>query len=416
MKILIKITAFSLILFAVSACGGGGSDDKSSAQDIPARDNIDGNAVTNRSVVSLNGVVAIKQAGELPAASNADEAPNLQLDNVTLTSGPDQAYILTVSIATAPGEDVASILIKVDGADTYFELLPAESSEQSIARAVPSDFDTSFTIEMAIEDDLVDVPFCIDIRAVDSVSLVSEVYASCPLEASKGEDARFTRIFLEDRVFASTGENTTHNQFVFFEDGSGSIRFAPNEDNDFSQNDLNPLIWEITNRRLTFTETGDFAVYNWILTPTLIDENGADFTYEVASSDGDSEAGAGIMEAKNAGATLAGFSVAYFEGRVFELFSSEGGTVTATFLSNSQGSVTFPPGEYNNFDPDDTNPIIWSVDDSGNLRFTETDSDGEEDETVISPRNVSQNLSFGAYTVVSTSGYSDNGQVVLIGQ
>lgn len=415
MKTLIKCIYIFVILISVSACGGG-SGDKSSAQDNPARDNIDGNAVTNGSVVSLNGVVAIKQAGELPAASNADEAPNLQLDNVTLTSGPDQAYILTISIATAPGEDVASILIKVDGADTYFELLPAESSEQSIARAVPSDFDTSFTIEMAIEDDLVDVPFCIDIRAVDSVSLVSEVYASCPLEASKGEGARFTRNFLEDRVFASTGENSDQSQLLFFENGSGSIRFTPNEDNDFSQNDISPIIWEISNRRLIFTEIDDFGgSYDWILTPTLIDENGADFTYEVASSDGDSEAGAGSMDAKNPGATLAGFSVGYFEGRVFELFSSEGGTATATFLSNSQGSVTYPPGEYNNFNPDDTNPIIWSVD-SGNLRFTEADSDGEEDETVISPRNVSQNLSFGAYTVVSTSGYSGNGQVVLIGQ
>ena len=64
--------------------------------------------------------------------------------------------------------------------------------------------------------------------------------------------------FLAGRSFAANIQpDSDIERLVFNADGTGSIRFAPNPDNDFSNNDVNTIHWRaVSGTRLEFTEFG----------------------------------------------------------------------------------------------------------------------------------------------------------------
>jgi len=78
----------------------------------------------------------------------------------------------------------------------------------------------------------------------------------------------------------------------FNENGTGSIKFSPNEDNDFDDNDVNTLSsWSFINGRLSFKEVPDDGddFWDWIVTPTGFSDGVLTFSVSVSGmEDGES--------------------------------------------------------------------------------------------------------------------------------
>lgn len=122
--------------------------------------------------------------------------------------------------------------------------------------------------------------------------------------------------FLAGRTFDVSVPDSDIETLVLNSDGTGSIRFAPKEDNDFDQNDINNLHWQASQSdRLLYTEfAGDgydrdetnceedpnvgcsLNPANAALDFISIDANSASFDFEVNSDDG-SFTGSGSMTA-----------------------------------------------------------------------------------------------------------------------
>ena len=107
-------------------------------------------------------------------------------------------------------------------------------------------------------------------------------------------------------------------ELTFSEGGSGSIRFSPNQDNNFDENDVNNISWTVTEAGvLNFTETdGGNDTWDWVFTPTSITASSVSFDYTVAASDGGSDSGSGSITASQ---TSGGTSIVETNEASFDL-------------------------------------------------------------------------------------------------
>lgn len=112
--------------------------------------------------------------------------------------------------------------------------------------------------------------------------------------------------FLAGRTFVPNVPASSMNRLVFNADGSGSIRYAPNENNEFNPNDVNYFHWQaLSANRLEFVEfRGDgydreqtgcegnpqiscsLDPANWVFTLSNVTANAANIAVSVSSSDG----------------------------------------------------------------------------------------------------------------------------------
>lgn len=128
--------------------------------------------------------------------------------------------------------------------------------------------------------------------------------------------------FLAGRTFNVDVPVSDVEQWVFNPDGTGSVRFAPNPDNDFAQNDVNNLHWQaVSSDRVLYTEFGgdgydreqtnceddpfidcELNLYDVQLDLSARDANTAQLEFEIRF-EGDVERGSGSMTAA-AGSTV----------------------------------------------------------------------------------------------------------------
>ncbi len=251
----------------------------------------------------------------------------------------------------------------------------------------------------------------------------------------------FTESFISGNTFSISADGDVE-QFVFNTDGTGSVRFAPNPDNEVSNDDVNPITWSIdSSGRLVFTETDSSGDrYNWVLEATSLSGEVASFNVTVTTQ-GDSFSGSGTMQRVNdnpqptataapnptttpsstptpVGAvtptptaapnstptpqptTSVKFTPSFVSGNTFSV--NTGGDVDQfVFNSDGTGSVRFAPNPDNEFSNNDVNPIIWSIDPDGRLVFTETDGSGDQYSWVLTPTTVGNDTATFNFTVTT---------------
>ena len=103
-----------------------------------------------------------------------------------------------------------------------------------------------------------------------------------------------TQAFVIGRTFDVTTADSDTERLTFNADGSGSIKFAPNPDNDFDSNDINDIEWRVAaDGILVFTEMGSEGNrYNWTLNLSEISIPSANFRFTVSGTEDGAPVGA----------------------------------------------------------------------------------------------------------------------------
>ncbi len=278
MKSFVTIGACAAALF-LSACGGG-SGGSANKNLIPISDP---DAVAEALTVKVNGVEAEQKDGEIPLATTTGSEPVIAdlFDKISAQNGQKIVLQTTVS-STSP---LSLLFSKVSGANSFLEF--------NIATVTKAD--GALEIEITIPQNITDGEFCQLYSAQDDSDRVSQPIQICfEIESTADDQAQsgavFTTQFLAGGTFTvNPASDDPLNQLIFNTDGSGSVRFAPNPDNEFDDNDVNDISWFVDAQgRLNITEFGEESIYDWLVTAIEISGNTARFSYSVSERGGDS--------------------------------------------------------------------------------------------------------------------------------
>ncbi len=288
------LTPAACIVAAMLTACGGDSGKGSSQKDLisPA----DADAVAEELLVKVNGATAQSKEGDVPAPTATGNEPVIAdlLDKVNVENG--QKVVLQTNIdATSP---LSLLFSKVTGASAYLEF--------DIATATKTQ--SALEIEITIPSNITDGEFCQQFSAQDDAGRTSAPLEVCFEVESSADDnlptpaAAFTESFISGNTFSVSIDGDVE-EFVFNADGTGSVRFAPNPDNDFDENDVNSISWSIDgNGRLLFTEFGSSGdQWQWILTASSISSDSASYAVRV-TGDSDTLSASGTMQRVNGNA------------------------------------------------------------------------------------------------------------------
>ncbi len=286
-----KSIPVACIVTAFLASCGGDSGSGASQKELISPTNAD--ALNDALLVKVNGVTAESKEGTIPVATTTGSEPILAelLDKVRVQNG--QKVVLQTNVdANSP---LTFLFSKVTGASSYLEF--------NIATATKAQ--SALEIEITIPGNIRDGEFCQQFSAQDDAGRTSQAIEICfEVESTADDDlppaaVAFTNAFVAGNTFSVSTDGDVE-EFVFNSDGTGSVRFAPNPDNNFAEDDVNPITWSIDgNGRLLFTESdsgGD--QYNWVLEATSISADIAAFNVNVTTQ-GESFSGSGTMQRVN---------------------------------------------------------------------------------------------------------------------
>ena len=176
-------------------------------------------------------------------------------------------YLEVIDEASGTDDSVAQWVFNADGSGSVY-FLPSDDNDfdtddvNPISWAVTNQGVLEYT---EFGSDGEEYRVTVTASAVDSNSALF----SCTVEEGGqtlfacAEDSSMTAAdgtlydFLAGRAFVPDIADGDIERLVFNQDGTGSIRFEPNPDNDFSNNDVNSIHWRaVSGNRLEFTEFG----------------------------------------------------------------------------------------------------------------------------------------------------------------
>lgn len=423
-----KVTAIlstAACVTLLSACGGSSSGSSDGAEQVKTGVFVD-SPVENIAYETDSQSGRTNEDGEF--SYKDEETVTFSIGDVELPAVAAGEFIspLTLAGTLDPSDtravNIARLLQTIDSdGDSDNGITIDDTAHAAATGLAPVDFASA-----SFDEDVDDL---VQNSGSPTKSLVSEEVAMAHMESQSrtlelvvedmdgifyNEGTRTLVIGTDYTVADVSGKTYTFNPFgqgelpVYFNsDGSGTITFGPE--------DTNPLIWEVVDGKVYYTETDDYGdSWDVVITPIAVTSTGENVLVEISSPDGQEDfangAGLGTFEesvtddgtispgmeitvdlsVENSGGIFYNegtqtlvigslYSEADVSGKTFSFMPFSEGPWSVSFNSGGTGSITFAPG--------DTNPLSWHVD-GGKIYYTETDAYGDSWDVVITPIEV----------------------------
>ncbi len=368
-----------LVIAGLSACGGGGGGSGSGSEN-GLIDVTNENALTDALVVRFGEKLGQKIEGDLPTKTTTGSEPVITPVAESRSAGNGDTVDIDLKIDSA--SPLGSLLLKVVGADSFLAINLLEETRNKVS--------LSERLAIGIPENITDGTFCVEIVAVDEEERVSEAERTCfDIESTADDGPVFTEAFFNDRAFYISGVEGTALfdgefielfQYTFRSDGTATETWSPSEENNFSTTDTYLVEWSIDEEgRLMTEDADDDGRYVFILTPSAISEDSANFAWSLTFFDNSGNAQA--SESGTGGMTAAAPDLyAFLADRLFDVNAPDSDIETWTFNADGTGSVRFAPNPDNDFDPNDINNFHWQALTADRMDYIEFGGDGYDRE------------------------------------
>lgn len=398
----IGLTSTLVISLLVTACSSDSSDDDSSTVktgvfvDSPVA-NIAYKTETHEGFTNADGEFSYE----------AGETVTFSIGGIKLPSALATGTVTPLTlVGTTDSSDTSVINIA--------RLLQSLDKDGNPDNGIEIDVTAHETAAAITDVDFANTDFDLDTNIVNLVAnsgsttseLVDGETALAHLDESLGNTgSKLTADYLSGKTFNVSNGESDMERLVFNADGTGSVKFAANEDNDYDTDDINAIsTWSVTNGVLSFTEVSgdDDSYWDWVFTPTSISDTKLAYDISVTGiEDGEavSASGSGSMttsapsteeeesetpeseepesEEPETEEPVSTLTSDFLSGKSFSVSNGESDMVRLVFNADGTGSVKFKANEDNDFDENDVNALgEWSVT-NGVLSFTEVSGDGE---------------------------------------